>query len=423
MMKRVAVICESSPFDRKGLFNAVHNRTRCLSAEGTFQIDAYCMHIRDSFLSRRLRKTEKVSRQDVVQIDGVPYKMLWRHFSYMDALRHRLSLPPANLLKYAEGIAARFKDYDVVAAHSYEGGLVAYEINKQFGIPYTVTWHGSDVHTHPLKDKSRAKLTAMIMEHASVNFFVSENLLAISSRITDNAVKAVLYNGVSEEFIRFGEEGKAMFRSKYGLAANDKVVAYVGNFHKVKNVTVLPELFSRIHDHFEMHLRDAGEMDYNLKFWIIGDGKLRKEVEPLIKRFVGTDVTFWGNLPSGDMPVIMNCIDLLVLPSRNEGLPLVTLEALKCGASVIGSEVGGVPEVIGKEFCVPFPDDSKGHPDYESPEFADRMAQKAVKQLFYPEEQNLDPKFSWKRSAQAEVSFLKALGAGDENDMVLPVQG
>lgn len=422
-MKRIAVIFESSPFDRKGLFNAVHNRTRHLSEEGSFQVDAYCMHIRDSFLSRRLRKTDKVPRKDLVQVDGVAYKMLWRRFSYADELRRRFSLEPSHLLKYVEGLAGQFKDYDAIVAHSYEGGLVAYEANRKFGIPYTVTWHGSDVHTHPMADEARGRLTARIMERAVVNFFVSETLMALSSKITDNARKMVLYNGVSDDFMNFGEEGKARIRTKYGLAANDKVVAYVGNFHKVKNVSVLPELFSRIHDHFEMHLREAGNLDFNLKFWVVGDGKLRDTVEPAVLRAAGTDVRFWGNLPVSDMPSVMNCMDLLVLPSRNEGLPLVTLEAIRCGVFVLGSDVGGIPEVIGKEYCVPFPDGRDGYPDYESPEFADRMAQKVVKQLFYPEVQRLDPKFSWERSVQTEISFLKALGTGEENDKVLPVQG
>lgn len=408
-MKKIAVIFESSPFDRKGLFNAVHNRTKGLSEDGHFQVDAYCMHIRDTFMSRLLRKTEKVSRKDVMQVGDVPYRMLWRRFSYIDELRRRFSLEPTHLLKYVASLAGQFKDYDAVVAHSYEGGLVAYEVNRQFGIPYTVTWHGSDVHTHPMSDEARRRLTSRIMEQAAVNYFVSEALLAVSSNITDNAQKAVLYNGVSEDFMDFGEEGKARVRSKYGLEANDKVVAYVGNFHKVKNVTLLPELFSRIHDHFEMHLRDVGNLDYNLKFWIVGDGKLRKTVEPLVRRAAGTDVKFWGNLSAGDMPAIMNCIDLLVLPSRNEGLPLVTLEALRCGASVLGSEVGGIPEVIGKEFCVPFPYAEHGLPDYGSHEFADRMAQKVVKQLFYPDSQLLDPKFSWGQSVQAEAGFLKSL--------------
>lgn len=422
-MKRIAVIFESSPFDRKGLFNAVHNRTKRLSEDGHFQVDAYCMHIRDTFLSRLLRKTDKVSRKDVVQVEDVAYRMLWRRFSYVDELRRRFSLEPSHLLKYVASLAGQFKDYDAIVAHSYEGGLVAYEVNRQFGIPYTVTWHGSDVHTHPMADEARGRLTARIMERAAVNFFVSETLLAVSSKITDNARKVVLYNGVSEDFRNFGAEEKARIRSEYGLAANDKVVAYVGNFHKVKNVTVLPELFSRIHDHFEMHLRDAGNLDCNLKFWVVGDGKLRSTVESAVLRAAGTDVRFWGNLPVGEIPSIMNCIDLLVLPSRNEGLPLVTLEAVRCGAFVLGSDVGGIPEVIGKECCVPFPDGQDGYPDYESPDFADRMAQKAVKQLFYPETQRLDPKFSWEQSLQTEVSFLNSLGTGEEKDRVLPVQG
>jgi hypothetical protein len=65
--------------------------------------------------------------------------------------------------------------------------------------------------------------------------------------------------------------------------------------------------------------------------------------------------------------------------------------------------------VIGKEFCVPFPYAEHGLPDYGSHEFADRMAQKVVKQLFYPDSQLLDPKFSWGQSVQAEASFLKSL--------------
>ena len=106
----------------------------------------------------------------------------------------------------------------------------------------------------------------------------------------------------------------------------------------------------------------------------------------------------------------MNCIDVLLLPSRNEGLPLVTLEALKCGASVLGSEVGGIPEVIGREFCVPFSYKSDRTLDYTGYDFCDKLAQKTVKQLFYPEVQELDPRFDWAQIAEAEITYLKDLG-------------
>lgn len=408
-MKKVAIIFESSPYDRKGLFNAVHNRTLNLVASGEFEVDAYCMQIRDGFLSRCLRKMPKVAHKDLVEVEKMPYNMLWRRFSYADELRRRLSMTPKSLHSYAVKRAELFKDYDFVVAHSYEAGLVAYEIKKQFGIPYTVTWHGSDVHTHPMNDVARRSLTAKIMKQASVNFFVSETLLAASSKITDDAQKVVLYNGVSEDFYRYSDEERNNLRKAYGLEPQDKIVAYVGNFHPVKNVTVLPELFSRIHDHFEMYMRECLEQEGELKFWVIGDGKLRSALEPQIRSMAGSDVKFWGNMPAEEMPKLMNMINVLLLPSRNEGLPLVTLEALKCGASVLGSEVGGIPEVIGREYCVPFAYKKDGTLDYESADFADRLAQKAVKQLFYPKEQVLNPRFDWSQIAKTEITFLKEL--------------
>ena len=245
-MKKVAVIFESSPYDRKGLFNAVHNRTKHLSASGEFEVDAYCMHIRDSFISRRLRKTMKVPNVDVARVDGIAYRMLWRSFSYLDALRRRFSLTPTRLISYASRQADQFKNYDILVAHSYEAGLVAYYAHKKYGIPYTVTWHGSDVHTHPINDSARRSLSAKIMENARVNFFVSAALMAASSKITETASKAVLYNGVSEAFTRYDDERRQSLREKYGIGPKDKVIAYVGNFFPVKNVTILPELIAHI---------------------------------------------------------------------------------------------------------------------------------------------------------------------------------
>ena len=248
------------------------------------------------------------------------------------------------------------------------------------------------------------------MKHASVNFFVSGTLLTASAKITEDARKVVLYNGVADSFHRFDDAERLALRERYGLKATDKVVAFVGNFHPVKNVAVLPDLLSRIHDHFEMHLRDCQEYEHELKFWMVGDGKLRSGLEPDILRAAGADVQFLGNVSSEQMPQIMNCIDVLLLPSRNEGLPLVTLEALKCGASVLGSEVGGIPEVIGREFCVPFSYKSDRTLDYTGYDFCDKLAQKTVKQLFYPEVQELDPRFDWAQIAEAEITYLKDLG-------------
>ena len=74
---RVAVIFESSPFDRKGLFNAVHNRILHLKNAGECTVDAYCIHSRDNAIVRRIRHTQNVPYVETVNIDGILYRMLW----------------------------------------------------------------------------------------------------------------------------------------------------------------------------------------------------------------------------------------------------------------------------------------------------------------------------------------------------------
>ena len=83
-MKRVAVIFESSPFDRKGLFNAVHNRVKGLMDSGECWVDAYCIHARDTAFTRAVRHTAYAPDVDSVEIDGITYRLLWYEFSILD---------------------------------------------------------------------------------------------------------------------------------------------------------------------------------------------------------------------------------------------------------------------------------------------------------------------------------------------------
>ena len=85
-MLKIAVIFESCPFDRKGLFNAVHNRVKHLVASGGCEVDVYCVHSLDSALTRHLRHTPEVPVKESVTIEGVCYNLLWYRFSILDHL-------------------------------------------------------------------------------------------------------------------------------------------------------------------------------------------------------------------------------------------------------------------------------------------------------------------------------------------------
>ena len=447
---RLAVIFESSPFDRKGLFNAVHNRVKHLLATGECTIDVFCVHSRDNAFTRRIRHTPNVPFVDEAVVDDIRYRLLWYRFSILDnVLLEKLHVRPWLFRRFMESHVDMLKGYDAVIAHSFCGGLFALAAHQRFGVPYYVTWHGSDVHTHPWRVPVILEDTRAVMQSARCNFFVSRAILDASERIisakdvlsvssgVSPVRKEVLYNGVSEDFVKYSPEGRAAVRERYGLAHEDKVVAFVGNLVTVKNVLSLPDIFAQVASRFAEvigSLSDSCGRSGRLKFWIVGDGKLRTQLETACsERLIrhceerspsrhceersDVAIRFFGNQPSPAMPDIMNCIDVLVLPSLNEGLPLVCAEALSCGAAVVGSDVGGIAEVIGSDNVVPLVapydnDASQGVPSgrpYDDA-FVNGMAEKVVAALVgQSPSQTLPSDISWARTAAQELAALKSL--------------
>ena len=386
-MIRLAVIFESSPFDRKGLFNAVHQRIRHLLGTGACEVDAYCVHSMDTALTRKIRRTPAVQKKAEIIVDGISYRMLWYDFSIADHMTVRyLHRKPLFFRRFMSRNIPLLKGYDAVIAHSFTGGLFAREASELLGIPYFVTWHGSDVHTHPWANPLILEQTRGIMRGASCNFFVSGALMRTSDRICTDAVKEVLHNGVSDAFRLYGHEQRCLLRQKYGLEPDAKVVAFAGNLVAVKNPDMLQPLFH------EIRLRHSGP----LKFWVMGDGKARRQVESALMSDPSIDVVMWGNIPSERMPDMMNCIDVLLLPSRNEGLPLVCAEAVMCGATALGADVGGVAEVVGRDNVVP-----------HGPGFIEAMAVKAAEALEGKNKQSLPDSISWEKTASREMECIR----------------
>ncbi len=78
---------------------------------------------------------------------------------------------------------------------------------------------------------------------------------------------------------------------------------------------------------------------------IIGEGQLRGNIERLIEGYeLGSSVLLTGYVENASQ--LMPCFDLLVMPSRTEGLPISLLEAMACKVPVIASRVGQIPQVM-----------------------------------------------------------------------------
>ena len=120
------------------------------------------------------------------------------------------------------------------------------------------------------------------------------------------------------------------------LAQNKFNILFVGNLIFAKGVDILLEAFALI----EKEYSDIGLV-------YVGDGE---EAARLISRssVLGLDkkVMFFGRVEYNSIPSIMHYSDILILPSREEGVGRVILEAMAMKLPVIASNVGGIPLVI-----------------------------------------------------------------------------
>ncbi len=382
-MKQIAVLFEGDINRRLGVFNAVISRVRYLQQIADYKIDVYMLQVYDGWLMRRVRHTKRVAfRPDEIEADGVKVHVTWFRRRWSDAIMHRLfHKPPRAFLRRLHRLGWEMRGHDLVSAHDRIMGHAAVFAGKKLHIPSFITWHGASIYTDPPRDAMIKELTIKLLHSATCNFFVSQGLLdKAHAELTDGFPAEVLLNGASEQFHRYSDERRAELREQYKVNDGPKVVAFVGRFEPVKNVTLLPDIYKEIE-------RKYGK---SLSFWAIGDGIQLNETRELM---AAKDVKchFTGKVPPEEIPNLLNCVDLLVLPSSLEGLPLVVIEALSCGAHVVATNVIGTAEAVGRENAIDLGD-----------RFVDRFTDRAVELLSGDIDQQLPPEVSWSATAEKE---------------------
>ena len=225
-------------------------------------------------------------------------------------------------------------DIDIIHGHYlFPAGAAAVEIGNAHNIKTYVTAHGSDMFelykTQPLMRSTIKK----VLKNADGVFAVSNALRheIIATGVSGIADKTKLsWNSV--DINKFSNNGNDSFKREYNLL-DKPIVLFVGNLIKRKNVDSLLEA------------KKIANSDYYLV--IVGDGPLFKKLKKKVKEENIPDVIFTGS--RNDVENIIPSCDMLILPSFSESFGLVLIEALACGKPVIGSDVGGITEIINKD--------------------------------------------------------------------------
>jgi glycosyltransferase involved in cell wall biosynthesis len=124
------------------------------------------------------------------------------------------------------------------------------------------------------------------------------------------------------------------YRHELSISPDDVVLGFMGRFVPIKDLGTLVMAYA-------MALRRRG----NLQLILAGDGSERAALEKLIERAGISDrvhALSWCR----DLPRFYSTIDVAVLSSRNEGTPVMVIEAMAAGKPVIATAVGGVPDLV-----------------------------------------------------------------------------
>lgn len=235
---------------------------------------------------------------------------------------------PISVIKLA--LLLRRERVDIVHTHGHFSGMFARLSGLLACIPKTVT------HIHTTQKRR------ILVE--KVFSFLSYKVLCVSQAVQEFIVREeglnrnktmLIYNGIEmpEEEVPF--ESRVAIRKTFGFASDDIVLIVVASLNKHKGHKVLLDAFA-----------NEVKKKSNLKLLIVGSGPLKAEIEKHIQKLdVSSSVKLIGL--RRDVPLLLSISDIFVLPSvEREGLGLAIIEAMAMRKPVIGSELGGIPEII-----------------------------------------------------------------------------
>jgi glycosyltransferase involved in cell wall biosynthesis len=221
-------------------------------------------------------------------------------------------------------IIKRAGPFDLVHGHF---PLPHFSLLGRLGLPLVLTYHGSDV----LRLQDGAARPRLLRLHRSaavlvgVSEFLCDELRTLDPKHAEKVV--CIRNGRSR-----GAEVKA---ARDDPATKELRIIFVGDLIQVKGVDLIGPALSQLRDtrHFRLD--------------IVGEGDMRATLEESLRAsYDSAEVRFHGALPSAEVFERMRAADVLVLPSRREGLPNVLLEAMANGCAIVASRAGGIPEVV-----------------------------------------------------------------------------
>lgn len=221
----------------------------------------------------------------------------------------------------------------VLAYNVYPEGCVAVALARQLGLPIVLGGRGNDLLRIP--DERARRRIREALQKADFLLTVSEDMRRVALELGAPPERTrTVPNGCDTSIFRPADRVQA--RMHLGLAADLELILFVGRLTPVKGLDNLLRAISRL---LPAHPR--------LQLALIGDDWMGGSLQRLaVELGVSAQIRFLGIKKPPEVAEWLAACDVFCLPSLSEGCPNVAIEALSCGRPVVGSNVGGIPELL-----------------------------------------------------------------------------
>jgi len=232
----------------------------------------------------------------------------------------------------------RRKNIQILHSHNYKENLVALLLSRICKVPHLVrTEHG---HPEPYSAVRNLKHWCVLAANRTAAKYTAARIVSVSSdlgefwkRRVDPQKVTILRNGVDLEGVR-SSFSPAEAKQRLGISEDSFVVGVAARLECIKR-----------HDLFLATASYLAQKIPNANFVIAGGGRQKEPLQRLILESSLQDrVALLGE--RNDVYDVLRAMDILLICSDHEGIPMVMLEAMALGVTVVSRKVGGIPEVI-----------------------------------------------------------------------------
>ncbi|CAH0118782.1 MULTISPECIES: N-acetyl-alpha-D-glucosaminyl L-malate synthase BshA [unclassified Paenibacillus] len=228
---------------------------------------------------------------------------------------------------------ARMRGLDILHVHyAVPHAICAYLAKQMLGdsLKIVTTLHGTDI-TVLAQDETLKDMIRFGINNSDAVTAVSKDLIAETKELLEITRHIDLTYNFVDKRVYYPRNCSDL---RAGIAApHEKILMHISNFRPVKRVSDVVDIFAKVSERLPTRLV------------LVGEGPDLPKIQSKIQQLGLEDrVTFLGK--QDDVAQVISIADLMLLPSEKESFGLVALEAMACGVPTVGSQAGGIPELV-----------------------------------------------------------------------------